>query len=174
MNDTLKMPVLPATKPAIQKLPKAEVQILLVDDDPAMRKVLLQLLTEEDYLVLTADNGPEAVEMVETLKIDLVVLDLNLPNEEGLMALEHLMLEHPLLPIILIAAHPHQFFPALALGVGALLERPLDFVELFHTVRQLLDESDELRLARLNLQPGMFHYIPPSSGNEAKVWQLEG
>lgn len=162
MNDTTEMPV-PAVEPAITKFPKAEIQILLVDDDPAIRQVLSRLLTDEDYLVLTADSGAEAIEMVETLKIDLVVLDLNLPNQDGLDALEHLMLKHPLLPIILIAAHPHQFFPALALGVGALLEKPLDFVQLFHTIHQLLNESDELRLARLNQQPGTFHFIPSNS-----------
>lgn len=134
--------------------------ILLVDDDPAIRQILVRLLEEEDYAVLTAANGLEAVVVNESAKIDLVLLDLNMPVKDGWETFEQLSSHSPLLPIILITARPNQFSPALASGVGALLEKPLDFTKLFQTIRDLLEESDEERLARVTGRSASFTYMP--------------
>jgi CheY-like chemotaxis protein len=158
MNATLEMPAAVA-KPRIMK--PAKYKILLVDDDPAIRRILQRLLEEENYLVLTAANGVEALEFATTTKLDLMLLDLNMPVKDGWETFEQLSTTNPLLPIILITARPNQFFPALASGVGALLEKPLDFVKLFHTINNLLEEPAEFRLARTTGQPSNFHFIPP-------------
>jgi CheY-like chemotaxis protein len=159
MNATLvEMPV-PDAKTAKPKATKA--RILLVDDDPAIRQILLRLLAEENYLVLTAANGVEALELVGITKFDLVLLDLNMPAKNGWETFEQLSTKNPLLPIILITARPNQFFPALASGVGALLEKPLDFVKLFQTIATLLEESLEVRLARVTGRASPFRYVPP-------------
>ena len=165
MNATLEMPV-PVMKPKAMK--RSKRKILLVDDDPGVRQILLRLLAEEDYLVVTAANGAEALELAGTTKLDLVLLDLNMPVKDGWETFEQLATENPLLPIILITARPNQFFPALASGVGALLEKPLDFVKLFHTIQNLLEEPAELRLARSMGRPSAFHHVPPKTGNPDK------
>jgi len=165
MNATLEMPV-PVMKPKAMK--RSKRKILLVDDDPGVRQILLRLLAEEDYLVVTAANGAEALELAGTTKLDLVLLDLNMPVKDGWETFEQLATENPLLPIILITARPNQFFPALASGVGALLEKPLDFVKLFHTIQHLLEEPAELRLARSMGRPSAFHHVPPKTGNPDK------
>jgi len=162
MNTTVEMP-LPAAKPRAMK--PARGKILLVDDDPAIRQILLRLLAEEDYLVLTAANGVEALELVKAT-FDLVLLDLNMPVKNGWETFEQLSTKHPLLPVILITARPQQLFPALASGVGALLEKPLDFVKLFRTIEALLDEPAEARLARSMGRPAAFHYIPRKTGED--------
>jgi len=158
MNATLAMPVSVSSSKTVKP---AKSKILLVDDDPAIRQILLRLLEEEDYFVLTAANGVEAVELANAATFDLVLLDLSMPVKGGWETFEQLSSRHPLLPVILITARPNQFFPALAAGVGALLEKPLDFVKLFHTIHSLLEEPDEFRRARLSGQPSKFHYIPP-------------
>src|SRR5882724_9756539 len=132
MNAVLEMPVSDAKLKAAEPL-ESEIQILLMDDNPAIRKVLHDLLMEEDYLVLTAATGAEAFEIINTVKIDLVLLDLDMAIKDGWEPFEQLMIENPLLPVILITNHPNKFLPALSLGVGALLEKPLDFVKLFQT-----------------------------------------
>ncbi len=141
--------------------PPAKQKILLVDDDPAIRQILCRLLVDEDYLVETAANGVEALEMIDD-SIDLVLLDLNMPVKDGWDTFEALSFKYPWLPIILITARPNQFFPALASGVGALLEKPLDFVKLFDTVRTLLEEPAEVRRARMIGQPSVFQYVQPN------------
>lgn len=142
----------------------AKSKILLVDDDPAIRQILHRLLGEEDYSVLTAANGVEALELDKAIRFDLVLLDLNMPMKDGWETFKQLSIRHPPLPIILITARPNQFFPALASGVGALLEKPLDFVKLFHTIRSLLEEPAEVRLARYRGRPAGFSYVPPIPG----------
>src|SRR5271163_3938844 len=114
MDTPLETPA-PVTKPKSVKPRKSK--LLLVDDDPAIRQILLRLLEEEDYLVLTAANGAEALEFVHAAKFDLVLLDLNMPVKDGWETFEQLSAKNPLLPIILITARPNQFFPALASGV---------------------------------------------------------
>jgi CheY-like chemotaxis protein len=165
MNAIIEMPA-PVAKPKAMK--PAKQKILLVDDDPAIRQILLRLLAEEDYIVLTAANGVEALELVNVTKFDLVLLDLNMPVKNGWETFEQLSTKNPLLPVILITARSNQFFPALASGVGALLEKPLDFVKLFHTIQTLLKESAEARLARCMGRPAAFHYIPPKPGDLEK------
>ena len=155
MNSTLELPA-PAAK---TRAPKRK--ILLVDDDTGIRRILVRLLTEEDFSVLTAANGVEALAMVGSAKFDLVLLDLNMPVKDGWETFEELSANHPPLPIILITARPNQLFPALASGVGALLEKPLDFAKLFQTIHDLLKESDEMRLARLAGRSAAFSYVPP-------------
>lgn len=162
MNATLEMP-LPDARPKA-----AKQKILLADDDPAIRQILLRLLAEEDYLVLMATNGAEALELANATKFDLAVLDLNMPVKNGWETFEQLSAKHPVLPIILITARSNQFFPALAPGVVALMEKPLDFVKLFHTIQNLLEEPAEVRLARSMGRPAAFHHIPSKTGEPEK------
>jgi CheY-like chemotaxis protein len=139
----------------------AAKKILLVDDDSAVRKILLRLLTEEGYRVLPAANGLEALEFAAVTRFDLVLLDLNMPRKNGWETFEQLTTDDPLLPVIVITARPNQLFPALASGVGALLEKPLDFTRLLETIQHLVAEPPAVRLARIAGRPSAFSYIPP-------------
>jgi DNA-binding response OmpR family regulator len=153
--------LLEAPEPAKSTVPApTKKRILLVDDDPAIRQILMRLLIEEDFYVLTAANGVEALVLAESMSFDLVVLDLNMPVKDGWETFEQLSAKNPLLPFILITARPNQFFPAMSSGVGALLEKPLDFVKLFDTIHNLLEEPPEIRLARMTGQPSVFRYVP--------------
>lgn len=162
MNST---PRSPATASAAKMASAGQKKILLVDDDSAIRKILLRLLTEEGYSVLPAANGVEALEFASVAKFDLVLLDLNMPQKNGWETFEQLALQDPLLPVIVITARPNQLFPALASGVGALLEKPLDFVRLLETIHSLLKEPTEARLARLAGKPSGFSYVPPRASD---------
>jgi CheY-like chemotaxis protein len=157
MNIQLERPV--TTAKAIMK--PEQHTILLVDDDAAIRQILVRLLGEEGFVVLTAANGVEALELAATIRPDLVLLDLNMPVKDGWETFEELSTQNPLLPFILITARSNQFFAALASGVGALLEKPLDFTKLFHTIYNLLEEPAEVRLARCAGRTQIIHYIPP-------------
>jgi CheY-like chemotaxis protein len=160
VNAQLKSSLLDA---AVKASVKKKKYILLVDDDPAIRQVLLHLLTEEGYVVLLAANGVEAVEFVSARQFDLVLLDLNMPLKDGWETFEQLSSENPLLPIIVITARANQLFPAVASGVGALMEKPLDLPKLLSTIRELLEEPAETRLARMAGRTSEFHYIPPKA-----------
>jgi DNA-binding response OmpR family regulator len=139
--------------------------ILLVDDDPSVRQMIGRVLANEGYLVLCAANGAEALGIAAANHIDLVLLDLNMPVKGGWDTFERLTAENPLVAVIIITARPNQLFTALGAGVGALLEKPLDFPVLLQTVSALLAEPVESRLARLAGHHTDFHYLP-STGAE--------
>jgi DNA-binding response OmpR family regulator len=78
------------------------------------------------------------------------------------------------LPAIIITARPNQRFAALAAGAGALMEKPLDLQKLVPTIRNLLDEPDSVRIARMGGRPAEFHYVPPTmheSDEDTKPWR---
>ena len=134
--------------------------ILLVDDDHAVLQSLARVLISENYVPVLARNGKDALQMVASSPVDLVMLDLNMPVRDGWQTFESLTCDYPLLPIIIITARSNQLFPALAAGVGALMEKPLDFPELLGTIRALLDEPVETRLARVAGKLTQFGYFP--------------
>jgi len=138
----------------------ANKRILVVDDDPSVREMLGRVLVGESYLVWSAGNGVEALEIAASIQIDLVLLDLNMPIKSGWDTFERLTADHPLLTVIIITARPNQLFTALGSGVGALLEKPFDFPKLLQTVSDLLAESTEIKLARMAGRPVQFHYLP--------------
>jgi DNA-binding response OmpR family regulator len=143
----------------VPRLAYMKPRLLLVDDDPTVREMIGRVLTEAGYLVLLAANGQEALELAAATEVDLVLLDLNMPVKNGWDTFERLTTANPLLPIIIITARPNQLFPALASGVGALMEKPLDFPTLLWTICALLDEPAEKRLARFVGKTAEFHYI---------------
>jgi CheY-like chemotaxis protein len=93
-----------------------------------------------------------------------VLLDLNMPVKNGWDTFEQLSREHPLIPVISATARPNQLFSALGAGVGALLEKPMDIPTLLRTMRRLLSETTDQRLARLAGKESAFHYRPAMPG----------
>ena len=114
--------------------------------------------TSEGFVVIPANDGAHALERIAAIPVDLVLLDLNMPRKNGWDTFERLSTEHPLVPVIVITARPNQLFTAMGAGVGALLEKPLDMPTLLRTIRRLLAESAEIRLARLAGRAADFHY----------------
>ena len=136
----------------------AHFRILLVDDDAGVRGSLSDVLASEGFVVIPANDGAHALERIAAIPVDLVLLDLNMPRKNGWDTFERLSTEHPLVPVIVITARPNQLFTAMGAGVGALLEKPLDMPTLLGTIRRLLAESAEIRLARLAGRAADFHY----------------
>jgi len=147
----------PAARPLPSKVRPGR-SILLVDDDPTVRDSLSDVLVSEGFFVIPAENGEQALESANKSPVNLVLLDLNMPVKNGWDTFEQLTREHPLIPIIIATARPNQLFTAVSAGVGALLEKPLDIPTLLRTMRKLLNETAQQRLARLAGRDMDFHY----------------
>ncbi len=143
-------------------------RILIVDDDSTVRDSLSNLLAAEGYFIIAAENGQQAITFANTLPLDLVLLDLNMPGKNGWDTFEQLTSEHPLIPIVIATARPDQLFTALGAGVGALLEKPMDMPTLLRTLERLLAETSEQCLARLAGKETEFYYKPATAKYESR------
>ncbi len=150
----------PPAQQSADSVPTTRKCILVVDDDPGVRESLLAVLREEGYRVLAAAGGATALALAVSASPDLVLLDLNMPDQSGWDTFERLSGEKPLLPVIVITARPNQLFTACNAGVGALLEKPLDIPILLKTIKTLLEEPADVRLARMAGHNAPFHYLP--------------
>ena len=147
-------------------------KILVVDDDNAVRESLMNALSYENYFPVGAANGEEGLAMIESQKPDLVLLDLNMPGKGGWQVYKEISSQRPLLPVVVLTARPNQLFTSLGAGVGALIEKPFDFLKLLQTIRELLSETPAQRLARASGHPSSFQYHRPN-GNEVTYAQAQ-
>ncbi len=148
------------TVPAAPKCSRDAKRVLLVDDDPAVRDSLDEVLQGEGYFVMQAQNGEEALELANRLTADIVLLDLKMPVKDGWDAFNQLTLDHPFTPIIITPARSNQLITSISAGAGALLEKPLDIPALLQTMEKLLAESVQQRRARRDGIEAGFVYTP--------------
>ena len=124
-------------------------RILLADDDAGVRQMLGRVLELEHHEVVTAGTGREAAAQFLANLPDLVLLDLNMPDQDGWEAFDLMADRRPYVPVIVITARPHQYQSAVDYGIDALMEKPLNLPLLMATITNLLAESKSDRVRRL-------------------------
>jgi hypothetical protein len=114
--------------------------LLVIDDDPAVRGFLRQILTGAGYLVVEAGDGKTGMSKLERQAVDLVITDLVMPEREGLETLQRLRAERPQLPVIVISGDFGGSFLTTArrFGATATLPKPIDPEALMRAVRDAL------------------------------------
>jgi two-component system, cell cycle sensor histidine kinase and response regulator CckA len=139
-----------------------KTRVLVADDDAPVRESLKRVLEETDYEVVLAADGQQTIDRFTSERIDLVILDINLPIKSGWDAFEQVTGQNPLVPVIIITGLPNRHPVALAAGAGALMEKPIEVPALLKTMEELLAEPKENRLRRLCGQLPDTRYVPPS------------
>lgn len=122
-------------------LPRVSASILIVDDDADICIALIDLLTEEGHRVETVETGSAALRLLQRLSTDVVILDVGLPDMDGLTVLQAIRERHPHLPVILLTVHntlERSHGPMDLQGAFAYLIKPYDREELKATVRKAL------------------------------------
>ena len=122
------------------------IRAIVVDDSAFVRKVVREMLSQSPYIevVGVARDGEEALQMVETLKPDVVTCDLNMPGLDGLGFVRKQMARSPL-PILILTSSPHdgeQVLEALNAGAVDLVQKPtaLATAELLNIREQLVEK----------------------------------
>jgi two-component system nitrogen regulation response regulator GlnG len=100
--------------------------VLLVEDDLSVREALTKVLNAENYEVFSATCCREAIVLGSQSKIDVVLLDLNLGDEDGWDAFEALKASRPELPIIVASAQSDRLSHSSAAHACGVLEKPFD------------------------------------------------
>lgn len=96
-------------------------KILIADDHAVVRRGLRQIISDEqDFeVVAEAKNGQEVLDLLKDNKCDVVVLDITMPDKNGLAVLQEAKLTQPKLPILILSMHPEDQFALRALKLGA-------------------------------------------------------
>jgi two-component system nitrogen regulation response regulator NtrX len=117
--------------------------LLLVDDEPPIRRVLRQLFEYEGHQVREAGTGMEALRRVDEQVPDLVFLDVRMPGMDGMEVLRRLLASQPGLQVIMMSGHGTIQSALAATRDGALdfLEKPLDTDRLLLTLRNALERK---------------------------------
>jgi two-component system KDP operon response regulator KdpE len=115
------------------------LKIMVVDDEPPIRKLLRMGLTSQGYQVLEAPNGKTALELLAK-KPDLVILDLGLPDVDGLELLRRIRHRHENLPVVVLSSRGDEPGKVAALDLGAddYVTKPFGMDELFARMRAAL------------------------------------
>jgi PAS domain S-box-containing protein len=124
-------------------LVRPKAKILVVDDEPANRKLLAGLVAHEGYEVVTAAGGAEALAILDSAPIDLVLLDLMMPEVDGMSVLSELQKRQllPALPVVVVTAHEERKVRIDALTAGAIdfIAKPIDRLEVACRIRTLVE-----------------------------------
>jgi len=126
--------------------------ILIVDDEPAIRTLIAEILTDEGYEIAVADNGESARSAMRTRRPDLVLLDIWMPDIDGISLLKEWGEEGWLpCPVIMISGHGNveTAVEATRLGAYDFIEKPLSMAKLLVTVARALQSA---RLTRENVE----------------------
>jgi two-component system KDP operon response regulator KdpE len=118
--------------------------ILVVDDEPQIRRVLRTTLTTEGYAVIEARDGAEALDKVRSARPDLILLDMNMPVLNGLQACREIRSSSDV-PIIMVTVRNTEKDKVRALDAGAddYVVKPFGFPELLARVRALLRRATD-------------------------------
>ena len=121
--------------------------ILVVDDDPHIRKLIRLILENVGYYVLEAEDGQEAINVLSSgenpMVVDLIITDLNMPKVDGFEAIASFQKEYPSIPVIVLTgiADPEVEASFMRQGVSDYLAKPVDVRTLMASVANAIAQE---------------------------------
>lgn len=138
-------------------------RILVVDDEPDIRRLISEILQDEGYQVATAENAAEARVLKKTTSPDLILLDIWMPDSDGITLLREWVTEKKLLsPVVMMSGHGsvEAAVEATRLGAYDFLEKPLSMAKLLLIVERALEASN-LQIENAGLKQQLSVEIEP-------------
>lgn len=146
--------------------------ILVVDDDKNTRKYLKAVLEAENYTVSLAENGLEALEVLKSEYIDLVLLDIMMPKMDGYEFTNELREGHSDLPILMVTAKqlPEDKHKGFLVGTDDYITKPIDETEMLLRIRALLRRAKIVNERKIVIGDVMLDYdsLTVSRGDETQ------
>jgi DNA-binding NtrC family response regulator len=123
----------------------SEARILIVDDDENIRKVLQAILEDEGYKVETAETAKKGIERSEKAFYNLALIDVRLPDMEGIELLSKLRGTKPKMRKIIVTGYPtlQNAVSAVNKGADAYVVKPFDVEKILQTIREHLKKQEE-------------------------------
>jgi DNA-binding NtrC family response regulator len=118
-------------------------KILVIDDEKSIRNTLKDILEYEKHEVVLAANGMEGLEQLQNQSFDAVLLDIKMPEMDGIEVLEKINASYPEVQVVMISGHGTVDVAVKAVKMGAydFIEKPLDLNRLLVTLRNATDKT---------------------------------
>ncbi|MDS1030363.1 response regulator [Bacillota bacterium LX-D] len=118
---------------------RGKSKILVVDDQPGIRHLVAEVLEENDYEVTLAANGQEALSVMHKTKPEVVLLDMKMPDMNGLQVLQQMNSSGENIPVIMMTAFDEQNLieQAEELGAKGFLAKPFDINQIIEAVSNI-------------------------------------
>ncbi|WP_139999117.1 response regulator [Paenibacillus paridis] len=142
MASILSTQQLPAERPSFaERGPLTDKKILVVDDQPSIRLMLKELFASQGVEVFEAENGDAALKLIGKHTLNCVLLDLKMPDIDGIDVLREIRKQSQAVPVVLITAYaePSKMEEALKLGISHCFTKPFDIIELKEEVLLLME-----------------------------------
>jgi DNA-binding NtrC family response regulator len=151
-------------------------ELLIVDDEPQMRKLLERVFVDQGYRVHSTSSGPEALELMKTIRIDAALIDLIMPEMDGLTLLERMLAQEPQIKIIMMTGHGgvEEAVAAIKSGASDFIKKPFLSEEARSRVAQLyraweLEEENRRLKQEIQRRFGFHHLV----GNSTSMLKLK-
>jgi CheY-like chemotaxis protein len=129
-------------------------RLLIVDDDPTIRHLIRRTLERAGHDMIEAENGRDALRQLAESHIDLVLLDLNMPQMEGVETVREMRRSFPKIKVIVISGVELIYLSGMQLlGADAALRKPFLPEELRQTVARLLAEPSRVGILAAGSAP---------------------
>jgi DNA-binding response OmpR family regulator len=121
--------------------------ILLVEDEILLREGIQEILEANDYKVIGAADGAEALEWLDQVPVTLVISDLVMPNMDGMEFVQRVRVRFPDLPVIIASGSPGTVMSRLGIdsihisGATASISKPFKSADLVALIKQVLQEA---------------------------------
>ena len=118
------------------------MKTILIAEDNDSNYILMTYILKRSYQFLRANNGKEAIEMVEKGGIDLVLMDMKMPIMDGLEATAKIKEKHPELPIVALTANAFESdrYQAMKAGCNDFLSKPVSSEKCLNIIAQLIGQ----------------------------------
>jgi DNA-binding response OmpR family regulator len=154
------------------------LSILIIDDEPNIRRSLGLILQRAGYTVTTASNANEATKLLQAGAYDLTFLDLKLPDQNGIQLLPKIKEYYPDMPVLILTAHAtiETAIEAVRAGARDYLLKPIDPEDILERVNKLTDEQKHPKRRR-EITTEMQHLLTELleiDGEETSTSSIEG
>lgn len=119
-----------------------KVEILVVDDELLIRDLLYDFFTSQNYTVHLAENGRKALDMIDNINFQIAIIDLKMPEVDGIQVTSVLYQKKPHVPVIIMTAYPSldSAIESIRKGVYDYIIKPFKIFDLLKIVKKGIDE----------------------------------
>lgn len=150
-------------------------KILIVDDEPAIRRTLKDILESEKYKVDEATDGLDCLVKAKRTKYDVIISDIKMPKMDGMEALERLEIIAPDVPVIMISGHGdiETAVDAVKRGAFDYISKPPDLNRLLITIRNAMDKSNLITETKVLKQKVKKYKTPEIVGKSNGIQKIK-